>query len=88
MAEEKSSQVHNNFAFFQDLMQGQLERLDAWYEQTEKFQQEGFERADEALENATDLTRASMEYAQELTQQAWKLGMETARRSAQAFERS
>jgi hypothetical protein len=89
MADKKSSQAqHDGFAFFQKMLSGHFDRLDTWYEQAEKLQQKSFEQAEQAMTNATELGQASMKYTQKLTQDFWKIGVDVARQSTEAFSKS
>ena len=67
MAEESVSQSHKALDFFNKMLEGQIDHVDAWYDQVEKWQSKGFEQAEQAVDNAADLTKATMTYAQDLT---------------------
>lgn len=89
MADKKSSQAQQDgFAFFQDMLSGHFDRLDTWYEQAEKLQKKSFEQAEQAMTNATELGQASMQYTQKLTEDFWKIGVDVARQSTEAFSKS
>jgi hypothetical protein len=79
MAKKETEQSQNGLNFFNNLLEktldGQVERLDAWHKQVNKLQTQGFEQADQAMENAAALNRASMRYAQALTQDFWEIGI-------------
>lgn len=84
MADKKTSQSQKTADFFQKAFDDQMERLDAWYEQVNKLQTKGYEQADQAMDNAAALNRASMRYAQTLTQDVWEIGIDAVRQ-AQGF---
>lgn len=87
MADKTNSQAQKGMKFFNNLLEGQFDRVDAWYEQVEEMQKKGFEQADEALENAASLNRASIKYAQELSQDFFKLSLDAFRQTTQMFDR-
>ncbi|MFP4598010.1 MAG: hypothetical protein ACLFVJ_07150 [Persicimonas sp.] len=87
MADEKTSQSQNGFGFFQKAIDSHIDRLDSFYKQANELQKKSFEQTDQALENAATLSRASMKYAQELTQEFWNIGLESARRGTEFFDR-
>ena len=81
MADKTTSQTQKGFDFFAQALDGQLERLDAFYDQFDKLQKQGFEQADQAMENAAALNRASMRYAQAMTQDVWEIGIDAVRQA-------
>lgn len=86
MADKNTSQSQNGFGFFQKALEGQVERLESWNEQVNKLQKQGFEQADQAMENAAALNRASMRYAQALTQDVWEIGIDAVRNAGELFQ--
>ncbi len=86
MADKKTSQSQNGFGFFQKAIESHIDRLDSFYEQAQDLQKKSFEQTDQVMENAADLSRASMKYAQELTREFWNIGLESARRGTELFD--
>ncbi len=85
MADKKTSQTQKNYDFLHKAFEEQVERLDAWYAQVDKLHKQAYEQADQAMENAAALNRASMRYAQALTQDVWEIGIESVRQAGSLF---
>ena len=86
MSDQKaSSQAQKGVDFFQKLVEGQLDRIDDWYEQVEALQKKGFDQADQVMENTANLSRASISYAQELTQDFWRLSLDAVKDANETF---
>jgi hypothetical protein len=85
MAKEKTEQAQNGLNFLNKALEGQIERLGSWHKQVDKLQKQGFEQADQAMENAAALNRASMRYAQALTQDVWEIGIDAVQNAGNFF---
>jgi hypothetical protein len=89
MTDETTSQAQNGLNFLNKLFTQSLgdqgERLDSWHKQLDKLQTQGYEQADQAMDNAAALNRASMRYAQALTQDVWEIGIEAVQNAGNMF---
>lgn len=79
MSTENSTQSHNPFSFFTRIMDGQVDRVDAWLEQMQEWQHKGFDRTEEAIDEAADLSKTTLRYVQRLTDEWQEMSTETMR---------
>lgn len=86
MSTEKSSQTHKSFEFVNNMVDGQIDRMNSWLEQMEKWQKEGFERTEAAIDEAADLSKTTLDYVQRLSEEWREMGMETLRQTSETLK--
>ena len=98
MATRKSSQAQQNetpalpfgaipgFEMWRDMMTAQTARFESMLTEMERIEKERHERSVKALDDVTNLMKSSLSYQQQLTDEWRKLGLEAARKGAEAFK--
>jgi hypothetical protein len=69
MAEDTTSQTQKAFNFVNKMLFGQVDRVEAWQKQLGEWQSKGYAQAERSIDEAADLTKATMKYQQDMMQQ-------------------
>lgn len=86
MAEKKPAQAQQSPPLinpWQDMMTQHLDRMAALYEEVGRVENEGLDLAHKNIEESARLTRASFDYAMELSAQWRKISLEATRQTFQ-----
>ena len=68
MAEDSTSQTQKALDFVNKMLFGQVDRVEAWQEQVGAWQEKGYEQAERSIDEAADLTKATMKYQRDMLQ--------------------
>ena len=61
-----NSQTQKTMSFFTNMMTNHVERVDAWLDEMQKWQKKGFDRTEEAIDEAADLGKSTLSYMERL----------------------
>lgn len=79
MTESNSSQTQNPMNFFQRAIETQIDRIDDWYDTMEEWQDQGFERTEQAIDHMADASKDTLDYVEQLTEEWRNTSLETLR---------
>ena len=85
MSNDETSQTHKTFSFFNDIVEEQFEQADAWLDEMQEWQKKGFERTEKAIDEAADLGKTTLDYAQRLSEEWRELSMQTFRQTTETL---
>ncbi|MGM0557666.1 MAG: hypothetical protein ACQEVA_14880 [Myxococcota bacterium] len=66
MADDTTSQTQKALNFVNKMMFGHFDRIEAWQEQMGEWQEKGYAQAERTVDEAADLTKATMQYQQDM----------------------
>lgn len=86
MAEDSTSQTQKALDFVNKMLFGQVDRVEAWQEQIGQWQEKGYEQAERSIDEAADLTKATMKYQQDMMQNVVDLQKEMLEQASGFFQ--
>lgn len=86
MSTPNNSHTQKTMSFFSNMMDDQLERMDAWLDEMQEWQKKGFERTEDAIDEAADLSKATLSYVERLSDEWAELSTETIRQATDTMK--
>ena len=86
MATEQSSHTQNPFSFFNNMMDEQVDRMNAWFDEVEKIQSKSFDRAEQVIDEAAEAGKTTLEYFENLSHEMRKMSIDTLRQTTESIQ--